>query len=51
MDPSEAASLCEKLKNTISGYYKKFIFDTDIGKLYIEKQSPASYTWPNYNSG
>lgn len=44
MDHSEASSLCEKLKNTVSGYYKKFIFYTDIGELYIEKQTPASYT-------
>ena len=50
MDPSEAASLCEKLKNTAAGYYKKFIFNTDIGELYLQTQNPASYTWPNYNS-
>ena len=51
MDPSEAASLCEKLENTAAGDYKKFIFNTDIGELYIQTQSPSSYTWPDYNSG
>ena len=50
MDPSEAASLCEKLKSTTAGDYKKFIFNTDIGELYVQTQSPASYTWPNYSS-
>lgn len=44
MDPSTAASLCVKLRNTTPGDYKKFIFDTDIGELYIEQQNPATYT-------
>ena len=44
MDPSEAASLCQRLKNTKAGDYKKFIFDTDIGELYVQTQSPASYS-------
>ena len=44
MDPSEAASLCEKLKNTISGNYKKFIFNTNIGDLYLQTQEPDSHT-------
>ena len=43
MDPSEAASLCEKLKNTVYGSYKKFIFNTDIGELYLQTQEPDDY--------
>ena len=51
MDPSEAASLCEKLTNTKSGDYKKFIFNTNIGDLYIQTQSPDSSTLQKYISG
>lgn len=44
MDPSEAASLCKKLENTITGNYKKFIFNTNVGDLYLQTQEPANYT-------
>ena len=43
MDSSEAASLCEKLKNTLYRNYKKFIFNTNIGDLYLQSQEPANY--------